>query len=305
MAIGAVAQTGQSSTQETDDEQNSAYLRVVHAAPDAPAVDVSVDNETVLSDVSFGNVSDYLTLESGTYNVTIAAADDPDTVVFDGEVTLDPGSVTTVAASGEISEDAETSFEPVLYNDTAITPADDESALRVVHLSPDAPAVDVTTDNGSVVLAENVSYQNASEYMTVPEGDYTVEIRAASEDNDGEVVTTADVSLEGGTAYSAIAAGYLNPDDAPADTPFEVIPAEDASKTIQLPSESNETDGSDTTTTTTTTESNTTTTTTETTTEPGTTTTESNTTATTTTEPGTTTTTTTAESNTTTTEAGP
>lgn len=241
MAVGAVAQSAQQSDDAPEDEQQTSYLRVVHASPDAPAVNVSVDNETVLSDVPFGAVSDYLSLQAGTYNVTIAAAEDPDTVVFEGEVTLDPASVTTVAASGEISEDAATSFEPVFFDDNAVEPGANESALSVVHLSPDAPTVDVTAADGDVVLADNVSFQNASDYVTVPAGDYTVEIRAATEDNDGEVVTTVDASLENGTAYSAMAVGYLNPDEAPADTPFEVLLTEDATKTINLPSESNET----------------------------------------------------------------
>jgi hypothetical protein len=252
LAVGAVAQSVQPSDQAQEDEQAmsdeqaTSYLRVVHASPDAPEVNVSVDNETVLSDVAFGTVSDYLTHEAGTYNVTVSAAEDPDTVVFEGEVTLDPASVTTLAASGEISEDAATSFEPVLFDDNAVEPAANQSALSVVHLSPDAPAVDVTAADGEVVLAENVSFQNASNYVSVPAGDYTVEIRPATEDNDGEVVTTVDVSLEDGTAYSAIAVGYLNPDEAPADTPFEVLLTEDATKTIHLPSEMNETETNET-----------------------------------------------------------
>jgi hypothetical protein len=223
-----------------NDPQETTYLRVAHASPDAPSVDVHVENETVLSDVPFGAVSDYLTLQAGTYNVSIAAADDPDTVVFEGDVTLDPRSVTTLTATGEISEDAETSFQPIPYEDTALTPAENESAVSVIHLSPDAPAVDVTAANGSVVLADNVSFRNASDYATVPEGEYTVEIRAATEDNDGPVVTTVNVSLEGGTAYSALAVGYLNPGEAPADTPFEVVLTEDATTTVQLPSNETE-----------------------------------------------------------------
>jgi len=199
LAFGGVAAVNQTSD---GDQQQTAYLKVVHASPDAPPVDVMVKNETVLSDVPFGAVSDYLALEAGTYNVTIAAAGDSETVVFDGEVTLEPRSVTTLAASGEISEGAETTFELVAYEDTAPAPADNESALRVIHLSPDAPTVDITTSGGSVVLADNVSFQNASDYVTVPEGNHTLELREATTgDNDGPVVTTVNVSLSGGTAY--------------------------------------------------------------------------------------------------------
>ncbi|UWG48045.1 DUF4397 family protein [Halanaeroarchaeum sp. HSR-CO] len=237
MAVGAIAGGTADSDDSDADPQQTSYLRAVHASPDAPAVDVMVENETVLENVSFGDVSEYLPVEAGTYNVTIAAAEDPDTVVFDGNVTLEPRTVTTLAATGEISDGAETSFEPVAFEDTAVTPGANDSAVRVVHLSPDAPTVDITAGDGSVVLAENVSYQNASDYATVPAGNYTVEIRAATADNDGDIVTTVDVSLENGTAYSAMAVGYLNPDEAPADTMFEVLTAEDATKTIVVPTD--------------------------------------------------------------------
>jgi hypothetical protein len=236
--------------------QGTSYLRVVHASPDAPAVDVRVENETVLSNVSFAGVSDYLAVPAGTYNVSIVV-NGTETAVFDDMVTFDARTATTVAATGEVSEDANTTFEPVLFNDNALTPAENESAVSIVHLSPDAPAVDVTAANGSVVLAENVTFQNASDYVSVPAGNYTVEIRAATATNDGPVVTTVDVSLESGEAYSALALGYLNPDDAPADTRFQVALTEDVTFTVELPGDDemmdeemdeNETAGNETTT---------------------------------------------------------
>lgn len=236
MALGA-AQMGSPMQASNTQTQDSSFLRVAHASPDAPAVDVMVDNETVYSNVSFANVSDYVQVQAGTHNVTIAASDDPETVVFEDEVALEARTVTTVAASGEITENASTSFEPIMFDDDALEPKSNESAIRIVHLSPDAPTVDVTADNGSVVLAENVSYQESSDYMTVPAGNYTAEIRAATATNDGDIVTTADVSLENETAYSAMAVGYLNSDDTPADTPFQVVASEDATKSLNIPSE--------------------------------------------------------------------
>lgn len=240
--IGSIVAMGAVATQSDGDgdTQQTSYVRVVHASPDAPAVDVSVDNETVLSNVSFGSVSDYLSLEAGTYNVTVASTENG-TVVFEGELTLDPRSVTTVAVSGEISEGAESQLLAVAYEDDAWTPESDESALRVVHLSPDAPTVDVTAANGSVVLADNVSFRESSGYVTVPAGDYTVEIRAATATNDGAVVATVDASLAGGTAYSALAVGYLNASTAPVDAPFRVVATEDATSSVELPSDDEET----------------------------------------------------------------
>jgi hypothetical protein len=221
----------------TVDRQNASYLRVVHASPDAPAVDIYVDNESVLTGVEFGDTSEYLTLPGGSYNVTVTVADDPDNVVFQGPVTLDPRSANTVAATGQVTEGANTTFLPVLYRDDAAEPEDENAALSVLHLSPDAPAVDVVTENGTV-LADNISFRDATDYQTVPAGDYTVEIRAASDDEDGEVVATADVSLEEGTAYSALATGLLSASDNETDDaeqPFQVLVTEDATVDIELP----------------------------------------------------------------------
>lgn len=217
------------------DPQEDAYLRVGHASPDAPAVDVYVDNESVLENVSFGEFSDYLELDASTYNVTITAAGDRDAVVFEGNVTLERGTATTLAAAGELRENGTTEFAPRTYPDDALTPEENESAIRVVHLSPDTPTVDVTAEDGEVVIAENVSYGNASAYVTVPEGNYTVEIREDTPGANGTVLATVDVSLESETAYTAWALGYTSPEEAPADTPFEVVLTEDATRTIELP----------------------------------------------------------------------
>ncbi|MFC6733435.1 DUF4397 domain-containing protein [Haladaptatus sp. DYSN1] len=246
--IGSVATIGGAFAQEeptAGDEiptQERTYLRVIHASPDAPSVDVYVENESVLENVSFSTVSDYLTLAAGSYNVTITAAGDREAEVFNGTLTLDARSINTVIATGEVSAlgtNESTAFAPKVFEDDAYTPAENESALSVIHLSPDAPAVDVTTtvNNTTIVLADNVSFGNGTEYLTVPAGNYTVDIRAASDDNNGTVVTSVDVTLESGVAYSALAVGYLDPDSATGDAPFEVLLIEDATVTVVLPGE--------------------------------------------------------------------
>ena len=52
-----------------------AKVRVVHASPDAPAVDVYVDGAKALSNVTFFTASDYLSLPAGEhrFQVTLPA----------------------------------------------------------------------------------------------------------------------------------------------------------------------------------------------------------------------------------------
>lgn len=232
LAVGGVV--GIQMTADEPSTQNGSYLRVVHASPDAPAVDVAVDNRSVLAGVEFGNVSDYLALAGGAHDVTISV-NETGAVVFSDTVVLNPRTVTTVAAAGEVGENASEPFQPILYDDNAYEPAANESAISVVHLSPDAPAVDVTVGSGNdtTVLAENVSYGEASDYLTVPAGNYTVDIREATASNDGAVLASTELTLVEGSAHSALAIGAVSPDNDTAA--FRVVRTEDATVAVQLP----------------------------------------------------------------------
>lgn len=241
LIAGGVA--GQIQPDETDTvDQESTFLRVAHVSPDAPPVDVYVDGEQVLSGVEFGNVSEYMTLSAGEHDVRVTPEDDNETTFFDGDVSLEPRKAMTLFAAGEVTGDADRPFDPVVYEDDALEPSENESAISVAHFSPDAPAVDVTADDGDVVLAENLTYGNASQYVSVPAGDYTVEVRLSAPDNDGPVVASTNLSLEGGTAYSAFAIGYVDSFDSSIAEGFRIELVEDATKTIHLPSEEVETE---------------------------------------------------------------
>ena len=187
---------------------NSSSLRVAHMSPDAPNVDVYVNNETFLENVSFGTISNYSSVPPGEYAVRITAAGNESAVVFDDNVTLEAGAY-TLAATGEISEGADTDFEPLILADESAS--SDNASVRVVHVSPDAGSVNVTVNATGAAIADNVTFGNATDYVEVPPGSYTLDIRATTEDNTGPIVASYDVSVEGGTAYSAFAAGYVTP----------------------------------------------------------------------------------------------
>ena len=201
----------------------SARVRAAHMSPNAPNVDVYVDGDAVLEDVPFGDISGYLELDAGTYTVEITPAGDPDTTVFNGDVPVEAETDYTVAAIGEIGDDVDQSFEALVLEDDNSDPGGDTARVRAVHASPDAPAVDITA--GGDVLFDGVAFGESGS-VEVPAGDYTLEVRGDTEENDGDVVGEFDVSLVGGATYTAFAAGYLEPDnDEPA---FELIVTQDA-----------------------------------------------------------------------------
>ena len=79
---------------------------------------------------------------------------------------------------------------------------DGNGLLRLAHLSPDTPAVDVyvdaVADPASRIMLEGVDYGTVSGYQDVPAGTYTVSMRTAgaSPDTPPVLSTTVDVSAD-------------------------------------------------------------------------------------------------------------
>ncbi len=150
----------------------TAAVRVAHFSPDAPNVDVYVDGDQVLSDLAYDEVSPYLEIAPGTYAVEVTAAGDPDTVAFEGDVTFGQAFY-TIAAVGELEADT---FRPLVLVDAGA------SLLRVVHGSPDAPAVDVYAAGGESPLVSALEFGDSSNYLPLPAGSYSLEVRPAGEE---------------------------------------------------------------------------------------------------------------------------
>jgi len=81
--------------------------------------------------------------------------------------------------------------------------------LRVGHLSPDAPAVDVWV-NGARVLT-NVPFTAFSNYLDVPAGDANIQVTPAGATE--PVVIDATIELMANTAYTVAATGLLSQND--------------------------------------------------------------------------------------------
>jgi hypothetical protein len=157
-----------------DDFDDLAAVRVVHAAPGAPAVDVFADDVLLVADLAYGDASPFVDLEEGTYNIQIRAAGTP-TVVFEtGALELLEGDQLTAVAAGDVaSTDPASSFRVIpLFADFGAT-GDAEARVRIVHASPDAPAVDIDVgDDGVIEIPELARFsETGDEGVVLPAGE--------------------------------------------------------------------------------------------------------------------------------------
>ena len=182
-------------------DSGEARVRVLHASPDAPAVDVLVDDVVAIEDLSFGNVTSYVSLPTGTYSVKVRPANSTEPDVISTSLSLVGGRDYTIAAVNPLA-----SIEAQVYQDRNFLGRDDKSKLRAIHLSPGAPAVDVALKGGPVILS-NLSYKNASEYLRLDPGTYDLEIRVAGTDT--VVLDIPGVILDASKVYQVYAVGLV------------------------------------------------------------------------------------------------
>ena len=182
---------------------DTAMVRVLHASPDAPAVDVYVDDTIVaaLTNVPFGTISGYLEIPAGDHNVKVYATGTTTNPVIDADVTVATGAKYTIAATGAVA-----SITAQVLQDQP-SPDCDTASVRVVHFSADAPAVDVATAGADPADAveKNLEYPDATDYISLPAGSYDLEVRLAGTTT--VALALPDVAVEACNAYSVFAVG--------------------------------------------------------------------------------------------------
>ena len=77
-------------------------------------------------------------------------------------------------------------------------------------MSPDAPAVDITTTDGTVVFGDK-SFKEYSDFMPLPAGSYDLQVRLSGTDT--VVLDLPGIMLEDGRIYTVFAKGFVNGQD--------------------------------------------------------------------------------------------
>jgi hypothetical protein len=161
------------------DNDDSPSVRVFHASPDAPNVDVALDGGRVLENVPFSVASDFLPIDAGTRRVTVSVAG-TNTAVIDAEVPFSEGEDYLIIAAGRVKD-----IGPIVAPVDRSAPPASSAKLRVLHSAPSAPEVDVYVVAAGKDIASSepvlskVPFKAISDYLTVPAGTYDVAVTVA------------------------------------------------------------------------------------------------------------------------------
>jgi len=202
-----------------------AQLRFVHASPNAPNVDITVDSKSFATDIpyaSFAPSSGYTSFNSGNRNLQVFVTGTTTNPLIDSNLNLSGGKQYTVLASG-----LESSIAAVLVTDNNTQPSSGKVNLRVIHDSPSAaghldiylvsPGTDITniTPNASAL-----AYQQASGYFSMTAGSIEL-IATVTGDGTKTRIIDQTYSLTAGQVRTLVlldvpGSGFLSP------TPLEL-----------------------------------------------------------------------------------
>jgi hypothetical protein len=200
---------------------HKARVRAVHASPDAPAVDILVNDGVAFANAPFKGITDYATLDSGTYNIKVVPTGATEPVVIQADLEL-AGNDYTIVALGKLEN-----IEPLVLIDNNSAPAAGKAHVRFVHASPDAPAVDIAVKGGPVLFS-NIAFKEIGDYLPVDAGTYDLEVRLAGTET--VALEVPGLALQAGTVYTVFAMGLAGGEPA-----LMAIPSVDAMPSEMLP----------------------------------------------------------------------
>ncbi len=180
-------------------KMSTGHVRVIHAVPDAPNVDIYANDKRIASNLAFGKYTDYLSVPEGDYKISLYVAGTKDSPVLTDTLTVEKDSKLTVAAVGNLKD-----IELRAITDANQAKKAGKAMIRFLHLSPNAPAVDITLPDGTVIFS-NIPFENITSYIDVLPMNYTLQVRAAGTDD--VVLTVPNVNLDADKYYTVYAIG--------------------------------------------------------------------------------------------------
>jgi len=188
-----------------------------HGSPDAPNVDVdafAVGN--LISDLAFGDYTDYLAVAPANYFLNVRAAGDPNVVAtFQADLSALADAAAVVFASGLLGDTPNFGLFAALPDGTVVEfPAAQTTRVQIIHNSP-SPTVDIYT-NGFLLL-DDFEFRTATPFVDVP-ADVEIDLAVAPETSTSAadaIATFDNVIFNSGQSYVVTANGIVGDPDFP------------------------------------------------------------------------------------------
>ena len=182
-----------------------AYVSFYHGSPDAPDLNVIVDDEKINSQAfKYSNASSYLSLTTGNHEIgftSVTAAD----VLVDTTFDFKEGKIYSMFTADSLQ-----SMDLLVVEDSLIVPGSGKAGLRLINLSPDAPALDISiAGGGATPVFSNIASKGSTRFLPVTDGTHSFVVKEAGTEN--VLVPATSLSIEPGRNYTLVVRGFQTP----------------------------------------------------------------------------------------------
>lgn len=193
-----------------DNTEANASLMIVNASPNGANIDAAVNGSVIVTNMAYPANSGYKSVTSGTSNVTVSETGST-TTFLNGSLNLEAGSYYTLYVT-----DSANKRKATVTKDDLTPPSAGKAKIRLLHLSPNAPAVDITATSGATSSASfnNRSFNDVSTngsyaaFTEIDAGPLTVTVKNAGSSTVLANIPTG-ISLQAGKIYTVIIKGFV------------------------------------------------------------------------------------------------
>ena len=177
-------------------------LRILHAVPNAPNVDVYLNGSLITSNLAFGKISKYSQLSSGEYEFQLFKAGTYVKPLLSQNIQLIANANYTVSI---------VTLSNNLYlfrlKDDNVPINKSKSFLRFINLSSNAPLLSLALPNG-VTLFNEAEYLETTGYYQLSPGIYNFKVLLGSSQITTKYIK--NITLDGGNFYTIYIIGLFN-----------------------------------------------------------------------------------------------
>ncbi|WP_256002646.1 DUF4397 domain-containing protein [Pedobacter deserti] len=208
LAFGAIVLSACSKDDDDFTPPEIAGLNVVHASPTTEKLDVYVENTLVPNntDFSFGGKIGYLNLITGNRTIIVKKKGTTANLLSEGfDFEVQKGYTLFVA-------DKFDQLKYVMIKDDLSYPQSGKAKVRFVHMSPDAPALNLAIAGKDTDLFTNKTFKQYTEFVNIDPAQ-NITFNAEDKETGAVVATVANVKIEANKIYTIWVKGLAESDD--------------------------------------------------------------------------------------------
>ncbi len=189
---------------DTPQPQLYAGVAIYHSSPDAPDLNIIIDNE-VMNTVPFKykNYSNYIEVLNGDRRMRFNGSSDGTNLV-DAILNFEVNKSYTLFVINTLSN-----IELLRIVDVTDFPSSGNGKVRCLQLSPDAPQVEVKWAGESTPLFSGITFKQVKDFKEVPAGKYALEAKVIG--GSGRTIVVPDVEIKEAGYYTILIEGFDNP----------------------------------------------------------------------------------------------